>query len=329
MDREEARAGHIVKAGRARASTGVSPDRRSAATGLHMPISAETWASHHPLGPVAYDCVRVVVVRDGNATLFSEFGRQIVTVGDAVLLCANTLCGGEPDGHVTTTTVYMDTDYLIDQVFWQHVGLLCDRLDARDLAERMYLEPAQILHLGKERAGMLMPWLDELVHLSIGDDYTRRFNRIQALWFALADVIAPYVKVSSVRVSASQRSRARPTSPRHREFYPLRQEARKIADLLRASPETHWTLSVLADQIHMSVSQLVRVFTEAYGKTPLAFLTMIRAEELAKLLRDTDMPIEAAMRQVGWHSRGHAAQLFRQYVGITPVEYRRLSVRAA
>ena len=86
---------------------------------------------------------------------------------------------------------------------------------------------------------------------------------------------------------------------------------------------------MLADRIHMSVSQLVRVFTEAYGKTPLAFLTMIRAEELAKLLRDTDVPIEAAMRQVGWHSRGHAAQLFRQYVGITPVEYRRLSVQAA
>ena len=39
----------------------------------------------------------------------------------------------------------------------------------------------------------------------------------------------------------------------------------------------------------MSVSQIVRVFTEAYGKTPLAFLTMIRAEELAKLLRDTDL----------------------------------------
>ena len=39
----------------------------------------------------------------------------------------------------------------------------------------------------------------------------------------------------------------------------------------------------------MSVFQIVMVFTEAYGKTPLAFLTMIRAEELAKLLRDTDL----------------------------------------
>lgn len=175
---------------------------------------------------------------------------------------------------------------------------------------------------------MLMPWLDELVRLTLDDHYGCRFNRIQALWFALADVIAPFVKVSSVRLSPSQRSRTRPTAPRHRQFCPLREEARKIAELLRASPETHWTLRALADHIHMSTSQLVRVFTEAYGKTPLAFLTMIRAEELAQLLRNTDLPIEAAMRQVGWHSRGHAAQLFRQYVGITPVEYRRLNAQA-
>ena len=296
--------------------------------GRFGPISASTRTFHRPVGPVAYDCVKVIVVRDGGAILYSEFGQQAANVGDAVLLCANTLCGSEPEGHVTVTTVYMDTDYLIDQVFWQHVGLLCDRLDARDLAERMYLEPAQILRLGEECAATLMPWLDELVHLSVEGEYMRRFNRIQALWFALADVIAPFVKVSSVRLSPSQRSRTRPTAPRHRQFCPLREEARKIAELLRASPETHWTLRALADHIHMSTSQLVRVFTEAYGKTPLAFLTMIRAEELAQLLRNTDLPIEAAMRQVGWHSRGHAAQLFRQYVGITPVEYRRLNAQA-
>lgn len=297
--------------------------------GLFAPILAKTQTFHRPISPVAYDCVKVSIVRDGSAILFSEFGQQPVTIGDAVLLCANTLCGSEPEGHVTVTTVYMDTDYLIDQVFWQHVGVLCDRLDARDLAEMMYLEPAQILRLGEERAGMLMPWLDELVLLSVEGHYKRRFNRVQALWFALADVIAPFVKVSAVRLSASQRSRVRPTSPRHRQFCPLREEARRIEDSLRASPGTHWTLGVLADQVHMSVSQLVRVFTDAYGKTPLAFLTMIRAEELARLLRDTDLPIESAMRQVGWHSRGHAAQLFRQYVGITPIEYRRLSIQAA
>lgn len=293
------------------------------------PISAKTRTFSRPIGPVAYDCVKVIVVRDGSAILFSEFGQQSVNFGDAVLLCTNTLCGSEPEGYITTTTVYMDADYLIDQVFWQHVGSLCDRLDARSFAEMMYLEPAQVLRLGEERAEMLEPWLDELVRLSLNEDYTVRFNRVQSLWFALADVMAPFVKVSSVRLSHSQRSRVRPTSPRHRQFCPLREEVRKIAEVLRATPETRWTLGALSYRVHMSPSQLVRVFTKAYGKTPLAFLTMVRAEELARLLRETDLPIETAMRRVGWHSRGHAAQLFRQYVGITPVEYRRLTADKA
>lgn len=245
--------------------------------------------------------MKVIVVRDGSAILFSEFGQQSVNFGDVVLLCTNTLCGSEPEGYITTTTVYMHTDYLIDQVSWQHVGSLCDRLDARSFAEMMYLEPAQVLRLGEERAEMLEPWLDELVRLSLNEDYTVRFNRVQSLWFALADVMAPFVKVSSVRLSHSQRSRVRPTSPRHRQFCPLREAVRKIAEVLRATPETRWTLGALSYRVHMSPSQLVRVFTKAYGKTPLAFLTMVRAEELARLLRETDLPIETAMRRVGDH----------------------------
>ncbi|MEE8736986.1 AraC family transcriptional regulator [Bifidobacterium subtile] len=298
-------------------------------SGGSAPISAKTQTFHRPVGPIAYDCVKVIIVRDGSAILFSEFGQRLVKLGDVVLLCANTLCGSEPECPITATTVYMDTDYLIDQVFWQHVGLLCDRLDARELASAMYVEPAQVLRLGEQRVGLVMPWLDELVRLTVDGDQYRRFNRVQALWFSLADVIAPFVKVSPVRLTPSQRERIRPTLPRHRQFNPLRTEARKIADLLRSELARRWTLDDLAGEIHLSVSQMTRVFTDAFGKTPLAYLTIIRAEELARLLRDTDLPIEAAMRQVGWHSRGHGSQLFRQYVGITPIEYRRLSAATA
>lgn len=64
-------------------------------------------------------------------------------------------------------------------------------------------------------------------------------------------------------------------------------------------------------------SQLGRVFVDA-----ITHLTVLRAEHLARLLRETDLPIEQAMREVGWYSRGHAARLFRQAVGVTPARYR-------
>lgn len=50
----------------------------------------------------------------------------MVTVGDAVLLCTNTLCAVEIEKCFAVTIVYIDTDYLVDHVFWQHVGLLSD-----------------------------------------------------------------------------------------------------------------------------------------------------------------------------------------------------------
>ncbi|EYT55763.1 AraC family transcriptional regulator [Leucobacter sp. UCD-THU] len=287
-------------------------------------LIARTRTIRRPIGPVAYDCVRVIVVRDGSAFLFSEFGQQPIKSGDVVLLGANVLCGSEPEGHITVTTVYLDTDYVLDQVRWQYAGFVCDRLDAQGFADAIYSEPAQILRLGEDRAGMLMPWLDELVALSVDGDFVRHYLRIQALWFQVAYVIAPHITVSPVRISPSQRAHIRPTLPRDRRFAPLRVEARRAAALLRENPARRWTLDDLAAEVHLSPSRLSSVFVEAYGKTPLAYLTMLRAEHLAKYLRETDLTVAAAMLRVGWHSRSHATRLFRQYVGVTPGHYRQM-----
>ncbi len=296
---------------------------------LLSPIVARSRTVYRPVGPVAYDCVKVIVVRDGSAVLFSEFGQKPVRPGDVVLLGANVLCGSEPDGHITVTTVYLDTDYILDQVRWQFAGLIEDRLEAHEFAETIYTEPAQILRLGESRAGMLTPWLDELVRLSVDGHFARNYFRMQALWFQVVHEIAPQIKMSSVRVSPSQRAHIRPTLPRDRRFAPLRAEVRQIAALLREAPEHRWTLDALARRVHLSPSQLSRVFVDAYGKTPLAFLTMVRAERLAKYLRETTLPVTAAMHQVGWHSRSHATSLFRQHVGLTPGQYRQMRRKPA
>ncbi len=294
-----------------------------------QPIVARSRTVHRPIIPVAYDCVKVITVRDGSAILFSEFGQQPVKVGDVILLCANTLCGSEPEGHVTVTTVCLDTDYVIDQVFWQHAGILQDRLDAQEFAATIYTESAQILRLGADRSGMLMPWLDELVALSLEGRPVETFYRMQALWFSVAHVIAPFIKTSPVRTSSTQRAAAWPTSPRIRRFGPLRAEARKVADLLRSEPERRWSVSELAKAVHLSKSQVGRLFVEAFGKSPIAYLTMLRTERMAVLLRTTDAPITVIAEEVGWGDPDFAARQFRRSVGVTPSSYRASSrVRA-
>lgn len=290
------------------------------------PLVARSRTIHAPIAPVAYDCVKLIFVRDGSAILFSEFGEKPVKVGDVVALAANTLCGSDPEESITVTTLYLDRDYIVDQVFWQHAALLADRLDAQGFTDELYSEPAQILHLGENRAGMLMPWLDELVALSISGASSDRFFRMQALLFAVLDVTIPYVKTTSVRRTPSQRKTSRrPGPPSLRQFAPLRAEARQALELLRDRPDERWTLQDLASAVHLSPSQLGRVFVDAYGKTPMTYLSTVRAENLARLLRETDVPVETAMRRVGWLSRGHASRIFREAVGVTPVRYRQLS----
>lgn len=82
-----------------------------------VPIVAHTKTVHRALSPVSFDCVKFIVVRAGSAIHSSEFGERLVTTGDVIALDANTLCGSEPEDWITVTTLYLDTNYLVDQVF--------------------------------------------------------------------------------------------------------------------------------------------------------------------------------------------------------------------
>jgi hypothetical protein len=64
----------------------------------------------------------------------------------------------------------------------------------QQFAATIYPEPAQLLRLGEDRAGMLMPWLDEPVALTIDGPAIQRLYRNQALQFAVLDVLFPFIK---------------------------------------------------------------------------------------------------------------------------------------
>ena len=293
-------------------------------TGAYAPVVARSRCDHLPVDPVAFDCVKVIVVRAGAAVLFSEFGTRHVRLGDVVVLAANTLCGAEPEGWVTTTTLYLDRDYIVDLVFWQYAARFGTRDDASEFLEVHYAEPAQVIRLGEHRAGVLMPWLDELAALSSDGMPPDRFYRAQALVACVLDVVVPRLVMTGERTSPTQRTAVLPSRPRHRQFRPLRAEAREVAAMLRGDLARRWSVVELAEAVHLSSSQLRRVFTEAFGKSPIAFLTMLRAERMAVLLRDTELPVADVAGSVGWVDADFAARQFRRSVGVSPSGYRRM-----
>lgn len=79
-------------------------------------------------------------------------GLVMFNSGDVVVLAVDTLCGAEPEGYVTMTTLYMDRDYVIDQVFWQYAAHFKDRLAASDILDTDYAEPAQARPVRENRS---------------------------------------------------------------------------------------------------------------------------------------------------------------------------------
>ncbi|GAA2229771.1 AraC family transcriptional regulator [Herbiconiux moechotypicola] len=284
---------------------------------ISPPIIARTESWRDAVAPTAHDCVTVIVVRAGIAELLSEFGKRQVTPGDIALLGGNTLYGVEPAGEVTLTILHLDTEYIIDQIYWQNVAAVGDRDFAQHYADTVYTDPAQIIRVGLARLDRLAPWLDELTTLTTSGARTERFYRIQALLFAVLDVIIPFVKTSpppAVRDSGDVPARDR--------FRALRAEAVATRGLLDEHPESAWTLALLAQHVHLSEKQLARVFIDAYGTTPLAYLTMLRVRRMAGLLTHDECGIAEAGRRVGWTSRSHATEAFRRTLGVTPKQYR-------
>ncbi|MFT3799139.1 helix-turn-helix transcriptional regulator [Microbacterium sp.] len=107
--------------------------------------------------------------------------------------------------------------------------------------------------------------------------------------------------------------------PRWRTFRPTRREAAAIATLLHGNIARRWRVGDLASHVCLSTGQSNRVFVAAFGVTPIVYLAILRVQEMARLIRETDLLITEITERVGWgrHS-GYATDVFRRCTGITP-----------
>jgi transcriptional regulator GlxA family with amidase domain len=93
--------------------------------------------------------------------------------------------------------------------------------------------------------------------------------------------------------------------------------------VLRDRMAEQWTLDALADEVHLSRSQLVRAFDATVEMGPMAYLRQMRVKRMARLLVSTDLSVGEAARSVGWRNQFHASQCFHAHYGVSPTEYRR------
>lgn len=303
-------------------------------TVLYSPIAVRTHTIETKERMAAFDCAQFVLVRDGAAVLFQGGSTARIRTGTVIVVSARASFGVIPKPVLKTTTLYLDRDYLIDQVYWQSIAHFVDRHEVKAYFETDYTNRSQLLHLKPTQAEEISRCLDELEELSRVGIVPEQFWRAQALFSLILDMLLPQLSASD-RQAAERKRRmilAEHTGlvlarSDERLLLALRREAREAIELLHSYPDRRWTLKGLASLVHLSESQLGRLFVATVGMSPIAYLTKIRVEQMAHLLRTTDASVSEIAARVGWGDAGFASQQFRRTLNATPLEYRTMCLR--
>ena len=100
------------------------------------------------------------------------------------------------------------------------------------------------------------------------------------------------------------------------------QQVEQIHRYIERSYHENITLTALAEQYHMDASYLSRIFSQKYGETIIAFLTRIRMEKAAELMKDQDKKLETISFLVGYDDYNYFSRVFRKKMGCSPRDYR-------
>ncbi|WP_205879358.1 GlxA family transcriptional regulator [Leucobacter triazinivorans] len=82
------------------------------------------------------------------------------------------------------------------------------------------------------------------------------------------------------------------------------------------------TVAELADQAHVGDRQLTRIFKNELGRTPAAYVEIVRIEAARSRLENTDDTLERITAACGFGTVDTFTRAFRRVLGTTPTEYR-------
>ena len=97
----------------------------------------------------------------------------------------------------------------------------------------------------------------------------------------------------------------------------------RALELMHTTPETPWTLEMLASRAAMSRAAFAKRFKERVGQTMFAYLTALRMQRAQNLLRESNLPLYELANRVGYQSDLAFSKAFKKSIGVTPTSYRR------
>lgn len=96
----------------------------------------------------------------------------------------------------------------------------------------------------------------------------------------------------------------------------------KVTEYIDNHIDQEMDLKKLAAISNFSEYHFHRIFKAFRRETPASYITRIRIETAARLLRYSNLPVEAIAYNIGYETPSTLSKTFRQFYGITPTEYR-------
>jgi AraC family transcriptional regulator len=197
------------------------------------------------------------------------------------------------------------------------VHLHIERSLIDSVADQMELGGSRELSLGDA-----MQFRDPLVaamlaalHRAAADPADSRLY-VDALVHALAAHLLQHYSRGRSTLSGSQTG-----LPAHPERLVPRR-IRRVTDYIRANLAGDLSISELAAQAGLSSFHFARVFRRETGEAPHQFVSRLRLEEAARLLRATDHTVLQIAIAVGFENASHFSVQFKRDYGVTPLAYR-------
>ncbi|WP_441251397.1 AraC family transcriptional regulator [Kitasatospora sp. McL0602] len=272
-----------------------------------------------------YDGAGFHVVLRGACRLLAEDGTTLtLSAGDAVLLphgAGHVLADAEADEAALGRAVPFE-HWLTgsapppDRSGAREVELLCGkyRLD-RSRVHPLMAELPQVVHL-PTRVGS-HPELRAAIDL-LGRELGEQRPGACSAVPSLLDLLLVYMIRSWLAGSAGGAWPGVLTDP----------VAAAALRALHSEPAAPWTNDRLAAEVGVSRATLARRFTTLVGRPPMGYLTWWRLTFAATLLRDTQDPLAAIARRVGYGTPYALSHAFGREFGTTPGRYRAASGQA-
>ncbi len=100
-------------------------------------------------------------------------------------------------------------------------------------------------------------------------------------------------------------------------------EIQRVKAYIHANLNNDLGMKSLSKQVGVSPNYLNKLFREDMNESLKNYVTRIRMETAAKMLKNTDMRINEIAVELGYRTSRYFSDVFSKYYGVTPTDYRR------